>query len=189
MEELIAELIPIRRTSDATVWRPRVFAAEREDGTWAAWIQFIPVSGDGPVMTTAVETTQPSREAVAYWSCGLEDVYLEGALNRASSHLAGAPPLDVQQSVARAVLLHPIDLYVLDFVRRSGDRRVAAARLFASQMYPNADLVRSLERLEREYRLVARVTANGAEWLELTGNGAESLETAMVTDDTSLRPI
>jgi hypothetical protein len=41
------------------------------------------VGGRGIVRRSAVETTQPNREALAYWASGLEPVYLEGALERA----------------------------------------------------------------------------------------------------------
>jgi hypothetical protein len=35
------------------------------------------------VRRSPVETTQPNREALAYWASGIEPVYLEGALERA----------------------------------------------------------------------------------------------------------
>ena len=55
---------------------------ERADGTWEGWLEFRGWAGD--VRRTERETTQPSREALRYWASGLEHVYLEGALARAS---------------------------------------------------------------------------------------------------------
>ena len=60
-----------------------ILGSERADGTWGGWIEF--VSDDGTQrLRTPQETSQPNREAVVYWASGLEDVYFEGALERAS---------------------------------------------------------------------------------------------------------
>jgi hypothetical protein len=59
----------------------RVHAEPRRDGTWEGWIEFATASGLRAV--TDRETTQSSRDGVAYWASGLEPVYLEGALHRA----------------------------------------------------------------------------------------------------------
>ena len=56
----------------------------RGDGTWEGWIEFHPEAGSGPVLRTGQETSQPDREALAYWASGLERVYFEGAFVRAS---------------------------------------------------------------------------------------------------------
>ena len=55
----------------------------RGDGTWEGWIEFHP-EGGGTVLRTGRETSQPDKEAVAYWASGLERVYFEGAFARAS---------------------------------------------------------------------------------------------------------
>jgi hypothetical protein len=60
-----------------------VLGAERGDGTWAGWIEFVPADGTHR-LRTAQETSQPNRDALAYWASGLEDVYLDGALARAT---------------------------------------------------------------------------------------------------------
>lgn len=60
-----------------------VYGAAREDGTWEGWIEFQPAAGDGPLLRTERETSQPNREALAYWASGLEPIYLEGAFARA----------------------------------------------------------------------------------------------------------
>ena len=67
-------------TIDGHDWHVRVEGVERPDGTWAGRIVF----ADGTVIrTTEQETSQPNRDALAYWATGLEQVYLEGALGRA----------------------------------------------------------------------------------------------------------
>jgi len=61
----------------------RVHAEEMPGGTWQGWIEFR--SAEGMSVTTDRETTQSTREAVAYWATGLEPVFLEGALRRAAT--------------------------------------------------------------------------------------------------------
>ncbi len=61
-------------------FRVRAFA-EKRGNIWIGWLEFRPRRGK--VRKTGEETSQPSKEAVAYWASGLEPVYLEGALERA----------------------------------------------------------------------------------------------------------
>ena len=68
--------------ADGTRWIPLIYGAERTDGTWEAWIEFRALDGR-PVRVTDRETTQPNRQAVEYWSTGLEPIYFEGAFSRA----------------------------------------------------------------------------------------------------------
>lgn len=63
----------------------RVHADRLAGDTWEGWIEFLTETGQRVV--TDRETTQPSKDAVAYWATGLEPVYLEGALARAVSSL------------------------------------------------------------------------------------------------------
>ncbi len=65
-------------------YRVFVLGTERGDGTWSGWIEFVPTGGGGR-LRTGQETSQPNRAALAYWASGLEDVYLEGALKRATA--------------------------------------------------------------------------------------------------------
>jgi hypothetical protein len=60
----------------------RAMADRRADGTWEAWLEFVPRDG-GIALRTDRETTQPDRAAVDYWAGGIERIYLEGALHRA----------------------------------------------------------------------------------------------------------
>ena len=90
---------------DDTVVHERVISLEGDDGqayglvrvhaeqsavgsTWEGWIEFVTELGQRVV--TDRETTQPSKEAVAYWATGLEPIYLEGALQRAARVLEDA---------------------------------------------------------------------------------------------------
>jgi hypothetical protein len=73
--------LPTPLLAEGTEWRVRVEGQPRPDGTWAGRIVF---SGSGGERATDRETSQPNREALEYWATGLEPVYLEGALNRAS---------------------------------------------------------------------------------------------------------
>jgi len=66
-----------------------VLGIEREDGTWGGWLQFRDAQGDR-TMRTGQETSQPSRDALEYWASGIEDVYLEDALRRATPESGNA---------------------------------------------------------------------------------------------------
>jgi hypothetical protein len=70
------------RTPEGIVYAAQTYAAPQRDGTWAGWLEFTPVIGDGPVLRTERETTQPSKDAVLYWATGIEPVYLQGAFER-----------------------------------------------------------------------------------------------------------
>jgi hypothetical protein len=52
----------------------------RHDGTWAGRVRF---AGGADVRVTDQETSQPNRNALAYWATGLESVFLDGAFERA----------------------------------------------------------------------------------------------------------
>ena len=49
---------------------------------WEGWLEFAAVDG-ADVRRSPRETTQPDREALAYWATGLSGTYLEGAFRRA----------------------------------------------------------------------------------------------------------
>ena len=61
----------------------RVLGLQRADRTWEGWLEFSPADGEGPVLSTGQETSQPDLKALEYWAGGLEPVYLAGALARA----------------------------------------------------------------------------------------------------------
>jgi hypothetical protein len=59
------------------------------DGVWEAWLEFNPLGGGSPLVTSR-ETTQPNRTDTEYWATGLTIIYLEGALQRAL-HMSHSP--------------------------------------------------------------------------------------------------
>jgi hypothetical protein len=61
----------------------RVYQREPSHGTWIGWLTF--VGTEGQVRPTARETTQSTREHLVYRATGLQQSFLEGAVNRASS--------------------------------------------------------------------------------------------------------
>lgn len=82
MGEPILEHSVILVDPEGMTYRATTFGQQREDGTWWGWLEFRPRAGGEP-LTTGQETSQPTRDALAYWATGLEPVYLEGALIRA----------------------------------------------------------------------------------------------------------
>jgi len=69
-----------------------VLGVQRDDGTWAGWLQFRDVKTNERLRTEQ-ETSQPNLDALEYWATGLEDVYFEGALERATAASAGTNSL------------------------------------------------------------------------------------------------
>jgi hypothetical protein len=65
-----------------TAYRVEAWAAQRSDGLWEGWLEFVPDGSPG-VRRTGRETTQANLDAIIYWATGLEQVYLEGAFQRA----------------------------------------------------------------------------------------------------------
>jgi hypothetical protein len=90
MKVLIHEFTSEVTDPDGHVYRARAFGRPRKDGTWIGWIEFTPRSGNGLTRRTGMETTQPNRDALEYWTGGIEPVYLEGALERATLSPAAA---------------------------------------------------------------------------------------------------
>jgi hypothetical protein len=68
---------------DGRSYTARTVGTRRDDGTWEGWIEFMPLDASAAPLATERETTQPNREALAYWAQGLEPVYFEGAFDRA----------------------------------------------------------------------------------------------------------
>jgi hypothetical protein len=66
---------------DGRVFMARACGSEADDGLWQGWIEFVPV-GEGEVLRSRRETTQPNRADAVYWATGLTNVFLEGSLER-----------------------------------------------------------------------------------------------------------
>jgi hypothetical protein len=88
MPELIHEHRVQMSDAEGEVYLPRVYGQARKDGTWEGWIEFHPLAGEGMVLRTDRETTQPNRVALAYWASGLEPIYFDGAFSRAAELMA-----------------------------------------------------------------------------------------------------
>jgi len=82
MAELIQTYNETLRDARGEEFEASAHGEERADGKWEGWIEFRSASGE--VRRTARETTQPDRDALRYWASGLEPLYLDGALSRAS---------------------------------------------------------------------------------------------------------
>ncbi len=79
--ERIVELDSPYPTPSGREYTVRVEGIERADGTWAGRIVF---TAGGDIRVTDEESSQPSRDALAYWATELETVYLDGAFARAT---------------------------------------------------------------------------------------------------------
>ncbi len=85
MAELIQEHSARYLTEDGATYAVQTWGEARADGTWEGWLEFHPLAGSGPEpLRTGRETTQPNRDALAYWASGLEPIYFEGAFARTS---------------------------------------------------------------------------------------------------------
>ena len=76
-----------RVKDNETTYIALIYADERTDHTWEAWIEFHPTDKSKPVLRTGQETSQPNLVTIEYWAFGLEPLYLEGALARAQGRL------------------------------------------------------------------------------------------------------
>jgi hypothetical protein len=61
----------------------RAYGEPRSASLWSGWLEFHPVEDTLPVLRTGQETSQPDRGALAYWASGLEELYFDGAFQRA----------------------------------------------------------------------------------------------------------
>ncbi|HSE31515.1 MAG TPA: hypothetical protein VLA93_08045 [Pyrinomonadaceae bacterium] len=70
--------------------------------------------------------------------------------------------------------LQTIEQYIFDLFRERGSSRLLAKEVFDSTgEFSNADLVRAFEDLEKKWRLLARYTKDGSDWVTLTPDGAD----------------
>jgi hypothetical protein len=70
--------------SQGHLFRVLVYGEPRTDGTWEAYLEFVPTSSAQNTLRTGRETTQTDRRALEYWATGLEPLYLAGAFARAA---------------------------------------------------------------------------------------------------------
>jgi len=67
--------------------RASVLGIPRDDGLWDGYIEFR--CEEGGVHVTPRETTQPDAGGLFSWASRLSEVYLEGALARATDRASG----------------------------------------------------------------------------------------------------
>jgi hypothetical protein len=72
--------LPSGHRHDGQHYEVLVEGREREDGTWEGRIVY---RGGAGLKKTKRETSQPDKAALEYWATGLEQVYLDGAFERA----------------------------------------------------------------------------------------------------------
>jgi hypothetical protein len=77
------------------IYTAQACGAERADGLWEGWLEFVPHDGS-IVLRSQRETTQPSLADLQYWAAGLTPVYLEGALERTVAPRPVAAPSDTR---------------------------------------------------------------------------------------------
>ena len=82
MAALIHEHATRVRTPEGELFTARTWR-EPEGHLWHGWLEFTPAGADRPTLRTDRETSQPSKQALAYWAEGLEPLYFEGAFARA----------------------------------------------------------------------------------------------------------
>jgi hypothetical protein len=78
---LIATLTQEINDTAGLTYVVRVYGRERTDGNWEAWLEFVAV-GAALARRTDLETTQSTKQDVAYWASGLGPAFLEGAFAR-----------------------------------------------------------------------------------------------------------
>ena len=72
--------------------------------------------------------------------------------------------------------LEQIEKYIVNFLRERGHTRILVRELFESTAaYANADMVRALEDLEKQERLLVRHTTEGSDYISLTPQGVAQL--------------
>src|SRR5688572_17641412 len=108
MSEVIQQYEPKVTAPNGSLWSARA-CARPSGGHWEGWFEFVPAGTDRSPVRTERETTQPDRNAVAYWAGGITPTYLEGALARAlHTPTPQVPALPLQ---ARRAILDPYAVY------------------------------------------------------------------------------
>lgn len=126
MSEVLLEYDMVVTADEGSRWVPRACGRPGKGTIWEGWIEFIPLDEGSRPVRSRRETTQPSRESLAYWAAGLTPVYLKGALDRALQQpiprkvvrlaktlFDGPAPNDVATGSAMAPhpILDPFDVY------------------------------------------------------------------------------
>jgi hypothetical protein len=180
MAELLQQFETPVAGRDAETYIAYLNGRQRADRMWEAWIVFERVR-DGRQFASPVETTQANADGVLYWAAGLSNSYFEGALQRAQegsrriqATAAPIPPPLVQAGIDRVernTLLSELESSILAVFARYGQPRLLTQDLFDALPNAHADVVRAIEDMEKQRRLLVRKTEGGNDWLFLTEGG------------------
>jgi hypothetical protein len=162
MQMLLQEFERHLTGSDGDDYVVLVYGRSRPGDTWQGWLVFVR-QRDNRRFATPVETTQPNAEAVVYWSSGLTETYFDGALQRAL-----APEAVTPQPPAP---LTNIEQGILAIFQRLRQPRVLIQRILDELPFSHAEVIRAIEDLQGQQRLVVRSTEEGNDWLSLTVEG------------------
>ena len=101
---LVHEL-PVVIDSRGVPYTAAVMGSLAEDGLWDGFIELR--GEDGSTLTTPLETRQSNLADLVYWSTGLSEVYLEGALSRARRTEEEPPARVLQRGLRNARKTRP----------------------------------------------------------------------------------
>jgi hypothetical protein len=162
MQTLLQEFERHLIGSDADEYVVLLYGRDRPGDTWQGWLVFVR-QRDNRRFATPVESTQPNAEAIIYWSSGLTNTYLDGALRRAMDPSAVIPQPPAPMS--------NIEQGILAIFQRLRQPRVLVQRLFDELPFSREEIVNAIEDLQGQQRLVVRSTEDGNDWLSLTVEG------------------
>lgn len=173
-----------------------LYGRSRPGDTWQGWLVFQRRT-DLARLATGVETTQPNAEAVLYWATGLTGAYFDGALDRAKRPqpdievtVPVPPPLidGWADSATRAARLADLERTILAYFRGRSLEKVPTEVLFNDLPHAHADVVRALEDMTKQGRLIERRTEEGTDWLFLTPDGMRITRAASRHDERAKPP-
>lgn len=133
-------------------------ATERGDGRFDVRLMYV---GEGNShITLKPQTTQSNEADISRWVQGLSRTHIENAFRDASRATNGSG-----KSIAapEATQLN-IDEFIDSVFAARGSETIETQNLFDSGTFANADVIRELQRLEREGR-IARFTWNGTDFV------------------------
>jgi hypothetical protein len=154
----------------------------RPDGhMWEGWIEFVAADGSDALRTPR-ETTQPDRNALAYWATGLSPTYLEGALHRALTPpprrvvTPMPPPAFEAPAPSPAADLFAADRAVLDpFSVGAKGEHLLRSELGALRGWHLRNIVRAYDLADPDVNLE---TMNESELIDLIVNAVNAAERA-----------
>lgn len=183
MERLLQQFEGIITARDGETYVAYLYGRSRPADTWQGWLVFERVR-DGQRFATDTETTQPNAQAIIYWATGLTDAYFDGALDRALRPSPQRPAVAVtlpDNATTRSARLAAIENEILAVFRRHRVPTVLTQVVLDSLPHAHADVVRALEILEKQPRLLVRRTEEGSDWLFLTEEGLRAAGLAHIS--------